>query len=39
VLATSRSGGLTRKKEDFVSFHRSVGRSEGRRSTAGPSRA
>jgi|SRR5829696_263419 len=34
VPATPRHGGLTRKKEYFVPFQRSVDRSEGRRDTA-----
>lgn len=39
VLATSRLGGLTRKKEGFVPFQRSVDRFGGRRGAAGRSRA
>jgi hypothetical protein len=39
VLATSRPGGLTRKKEGFVPFQRSVDRLGWRRCTAGSSRA
>jgi len=38
VLATSGVGGLTRKKEGFVPFQRSVGRRGGRRGIAGRSR-
>ena len=38
VRATSRLGALTRKKEGFVSFQRSVGRLGGRRGAAGRSR-
>ena|SRR5215213_817989 len=38
VLAASRVGGLTRKKEGFVPFQRSVGRQGGRRGIAGQSR-
>ena len=39
VLATSRLSGLTRKKEGFVPFQRSVGRFGGRRGATGRSRA
>jgi transposase len=38
VLTTSRPAGLTRKKEGFVPFHRSVDRSGGRRGATGRSR-
>ena len=38
LFATSCLSGLTRKKEGFVPFHRSVDRSGGRRGTTGRSR-
>jgi hypothetical protein len=38
VFVTTRPGDLTRKKEAFVSFQRSVDRLGGRRGTAGLSR-